>query len=230
MTADSEELLRRYRQLDSCTVSDALDALGGGKGGVVPQLHAIWEGARVVGRAVTMLLLPGPPGSPGGPHLGARAIEQGSAGDVVVIANAGRTTMGSWGGLLSLAASERGLGGVVADGAIRDVDEARNLQFPAFALAPAIRTARGRVHEAAVNTAVDLGGIAVEPGDLVIADGSGVVVVAWATAATVLAKAADIHQRELLMADLLRGGAPPTKVLGQGYESMLGDTSASRRP
>jgi 4-hydroxy-4-methyl-2-oxoglutarate aldolase len=229
MSADSEDLLSRYRQLDSCTVSDALDALDGGEGDAVPHLHAMWEGARVVGRAVTMLLLPGSPSTPG-PHLGARAIEHGGAGDVVVIANGGRTGMGSWGGLLSVAAARREMGGVVADGAIRDVDEARQLKFPAFALAATPRTARGRVHEESFNVTVELAGVAVQPGDLVIADGSGVVIVSWAAASKVLARAEDIQKRELLMADLLRNGAPPTKVLGKAYESMLGTTPPSRQP
>jgi regulator of RNase E activity RraA len=230
MNADCEETLGRYRRLDTCVVSDALDALdspGALAGGVVPHLRPMWEGARLVGRAVTVLLAPGPAAAPG-PHLGSRAIESAGPGDVIVVANAGRTEMGSWGGLLCVAAAQRGVAGVVADGAIRDVDEARQLQFPAFALAATPRTARGRVHEEASNVTVDLGGIRVAPGDLITADGSGVVIVPWPSAQAVLEKAEGIFDRELRMAGLLREGAPPTEVLGRPYESMLGDAPAGR--
>jgi 4-hydroxy-4-methyl-2-oxoglutarate aldolase len=216
---DSAELLRRCLALDTCAVSDALDARGGG-GGVAAGLHPLWEGARMAGRAVTMLLRPGPASAPG-PHLGARAIEAGGPDDVIVVANAGRTEMGSWGGLLSLAAAQRQIRGVVADGAIRDVDEAREAAFPAFARAGVPRTARGRIHEAAVNVPVELAGVLTEPGDLIMADGSGVVIVPWGQAAEVVAAAEDIQRAEQEMAAHLRAGAPATQVLGRKYESML---------
>jgi 4-hydroxy-4-methyl-2-oxoglutarate aldolase len=225
MTADCEETLRRYRRLDTCVVSDALDSMDCPNGGPASGLHPMWEGARVVGRAVTVLMMPGPAVAPG-PHLGSRAIERANAGDVIVVANGGRTEMGSWGGLLCVAAAQRGIAGVVADGAIRDVDEARQFQFPAFARAGTPRTARGRAHEGACNVTVDLAGVPVEPGDLVTADGSGVVVVPWSSVQQVLSVAEVIFDRELEMADLLRSGAPATEVLGRPYESMLDTTSA----
>jgi 4-hydroxy-4-methyl-2-oxoglutarate aldolase len=227
MNADCEETLRRYRRLDTCAVSDALDALDGRAGGAIPHLRPMWEGARTVGRAVTVLLAPGPAPAPG-PHLGSRAIETANPGDVIVVANSGRTEMGAWGGLLCVAADQRGVAGVVADGAIRDVDEARQIQFPAFARAATPRTARGRVHEETCNVIVNLGGIRVAPGDLITADGSGVVVVPWTDAKAVLERAEGIFQRELKMASLLREGAPPTEVLGRAYESMLGDATAGQ--
>jgi 4-hydroxy-4-methyl-2-oxoglutarate aldolase len=227
MTADCEELLGRYRRLDTCAVSDALDTLDGQGGGVSSLMRPMWEGARLVGRAVTVRLAPGPAPTPG-PHLGARTIEQARPGDVVVVANGGRTEMGSWGGLLCVAAAQRGIVGVVADGAIRDVDEARTMQFPAFARAGTPRTARGRVHEDACNVPVEVDGIPVAPGDLVTADGSGVVIVPWASALLVLEVAESIVDRELKLAGLLRGGAPPTEVLGRPYESLLIDAHQGR--
>jgi len=225
MTADCEETLRRYRRLDTCVVSDALDSLSGPGGGTATPLRPMWEGARVVGRAVTVMLRPGPPAAPG-PHLGSRAIEHAEPGDVIVVANGGRTQMGSWGGLLCVAAVQRGIAGVVADGAVRDVDEARQLRFPAFARASTPRTARGRVHEDGFNVVVEVAGVSVEPGDLITADGSGVVIVPWASAEMVLELAEGIFDRELKLADLLRSGVPASQVLGRAYESMLDDVPA----
>lgn len=215
-----DELVARLSPLDTCCVSDALDALG--LDGAVDGLHPVWEGAKVVGRAVTTKLEPGtaPAGSPP-VHLGARAIEAADPGDVIVIDNGGRATMGSWGGLLALAASIRGVAGVVLDGACRDVDEARDLQFPAFARGGAMRTARARVYEASCGEPVALGGVPVHPGDIVMADGSGVVVLAAADAERVVERAQQIARREQAMAERLRAGDQVSAVLGASYEHML---------
>lgn len=212
--------MARLAALDVCTVSDALDACG--LAGYVAQLPPVWEGARLVGRAVTTRLAPGPApvGNPG-VHLGVRAIERARPGDVVVIDNAGRDTMGSWGGLLSLAASLRGIAGVVTDGACRDVDGARELCFPVFARGAAAPTARSRVHEDSCNEPVELAGVPVSPGDIVMADGSGVVVVPAEVAEAVAAHAERIASREAAMAGRLRAGASVGEVMGASYEHML---------
>ena len=215
-----DDLVERLATLDVCSVSDAMDALSieGAVSGLVP----LWEGARVVGRAVTVRLAEGPP-PPGAPavHLGAAAIEASSPGDVIVVDNAGRTGMGGWGGLLTLAASLRGVGGVVVDGACRDVDEARELRFPTFAHRGVQRTARGRVHEAATGEPVQLAGIPVATGDIVMADGSGVVCLPAARAAEVVARAEQIRDRERDMQRALTAGTAVSRVLGGDYERML---------
>jgi 4-hydroxy-4-methyl-2-oxoglutarate aldolase len=213
------DLVARLAGLDVCVVSDALDSLGlaGWVAGIVP----MWEGARVVGRAMTVQLAEGPDTAREPVHLGVDAIMASAPGDVIVVANAGRTTMGSWGGLLSTAAMQRGIAGVVTDGACRDVDEARQLRFPAFARAPVARTARGRAHQVACGTPVSLGDTAVRPEDIVMADGSGVVVLAAEHAAAVVAKAESLVARENLMRDDLLAGVPPDQVLGSSYEHML---------
>ncbi len=185
-------------------------------------LLPMWEGARVVGRAVTTKLAAGP--APAGApriHLGARAIEAARPGDVIVVDNGGRVSMGSWGGLLSLAASLRGVAGVITDGACRDVDEAREMHFPVFARQGAAPTARGRVHEVSCNEPIMLAGVPVCPGDIVLADGSGVVVIPAAHASRVAQAAERIAGREATMAARLREGVPVSEVLGEPYEDML---------
>jgi 4-hydroxy-4-methyl-2-oxoglutarate aldolase len=212
--------VERLARLDGCLVSDAGDALG--IDGVATGLVPMWEGARLVGRAVTVRLEPAPAPRDTPPvHLGVAAIARSGPGDVIVVDNAGRTGMGGWGGLLSAAAVRQGVEGVVLDGALRDVDEARELRFPVFAVTRTVRTARGRVYEAEVGGRVSVGGIPVETGDLVLADGSGVVVVRAADAEAVLAKAEDLARREAEMQLGLREGLPPATVLGPKYERML---------
>lgn len=219
-TPETATLVRRLQPLDVCAVSDALDACG--IEGYVPTLVPLWEGARVVGTAVTTKLDSGPPPAGMPPvHLGARAIEAAGPGDVIVVDNDGRDTMGSWGGLLSLAASLRGVAGVVADGACRDVDEARQMAFPVFARRGVAPTARGRVHESSCNEPVRLAGVTVRPGDIVMADGSGVVVVPVDRAEEVVARAEQIARREAAMQERLRKGDSVSQVLGASYEHML---------
>lgn len=221
------EEVERLGRLDSCVVSDALDALG--LDGVLAGIAPRWEGARAFGRAVTMELAEGPaPAETPKVHLGVRAIARCGPGDVIVIGNGGRVGMGSWGGLLSVGAQAQGVGGVVTDGACRDVDEARDLHFPVFARGATARTARGRVHEASCGEQIAIGSVTVRTGDLVLADGSAVVVIAAGKADEVLTKAEEIMAKETAMADEIRKGASLATVLGVRYEDMLAGTGEER--
>jgi len=214
------DVVARLAGLDVCCISDAMDALG--IVGVVDGLSPLWEGAKVVGRAVTTRLEAGPAPAADIPvHLGARAIEACAPGDVIVVDNGGRDTMGSWGGLLSMAASMRGVAGVVTDGACRDIDEARELRFPVFGRGGAVRTARGRVHETTCGEPVSLAGVTVHSGDIVAADGSGVAVIPAADAERVADRAEQIAQRERAMQEELRAGTAVSQVLGASYEHLL---------
>jgi 4-hydroxy-4-methyl-2-oxoglutarate aldolase len=221
MTDASTDLVNRLSRLDVCAISDALDALGI-DGQVVDGLAPVWEGAKVVGVAVTTALVEGPPPPDAPPvHLGARAIEASPPGAVIVIDNGGRDSMGSWGGLLSAAAARRGVAGVITDGACRDVDEARELGFAVFARKGAVRTARGRVHESSCGAPVSLAGVPVRPGDIVAADGSGVVVIPAEQAESVCERAEYIARREAAMLASLRAGQTVSAVLGGSYEHLL---------
>ncbi len=216
-------LIQRLRRLDVCAVSDALDRLGIA-GQVASGLARQASSRRLCGRAVTYRLVPAgqAPAAKGPPrHLGTTAIELARAGDVIVAEQRTGIDAGCWGGILSLAATVKGLGGVVADGPVRDIDEARSYDLPVFCRSLTARTARGRVEEAEVNGPVCIDGVTVHPGDLVIADGSGVAFVPAARAEAVIEAAERIAAREAAMAKDLLAGAPVTEVMGQAYEHML---------
>ncbi|MCL6564046.1 MAG: RraA family protein [Firmicutes bacterium] len=210
-------LYERLAALDSCAVSDALDLLGlrGATWGIRP----LWEGAKVSGRVMTVKV------KPVGlalakEHLGVQAIMQAHPGDVIVVDHGGRLDVSAWGGLLALSAKTRGVRGVVVDGACRDLDEYRALGFPVFARGGVPITARGRIMQEAVNVEVECAGVAVAPGDWVVADGSGVVFIPQARAEEVVAAAERIASREAAIADAIRRGVPPDRAFG-GYEGML---------
>ena len=216
-TAPADSLVSRLAALDTPTLSDALDRAG--LPGVVLGLHALSEQARIAGRAVTVLLGPAD-GKPRDRHLCSAAVEAAGPGQVIVIAHHGRTDAAGWGGLLSLSASVRGIEGVVIDGACRDVDESRELGLPVYGRAGVPVSARGRVVEVDWDVPVPIGELTVAPGDLVMADGSGVVIVAAADAETVLGHAEQIAARERAMARAIRAGHPVSQVMGGNYETM----------
>jgi 4-hydroxy-4-methyl-2-oxoglutarate aldolase len=216
----ADALLDRLGALDSCVVSDALDRLA--LPGTVHGIGRLWPCRRVAGRVVTVeLALYEARAAASVPHLGTRAIEAAAGEHVIVIANHGRLEMAGWGGLLSRAARARGVRGVIVDGAARDLDEAETLGFPIFARAAVPTTARGRVMELATGGVIEVGGVAVAPDDLVIADGSGVVFVAAASAEEAVATAEGLAEREASLAEQIDRGRPPTEVLGGGYERMV---------
>jgi regulator of RNase E activity RraA len=111
--------------------------------------------------------------------------------------------------------------GVVADGPVRDVDEARDMDFPVFGRSGTARTARGRIAEEATDGPVTIGDVTVKAGDFVIADSSAVVFVAAADIGRVLEAAETIAAREAAMAAALREGRPISQVMGADYEHML---------
>ena len=209
----------RLARLDCCALSDAMDKLK--VGGVVSGLPQLSASRRIAGLAVTVKLAAGD--APAGParHLCTAAIELAGPGQVIVVEQKSGIEAGSWGGILTLGAKLRGVEGVVADGPVRDIDEARGHDFPVFARACTARTARGRIHEAATNVTVNIGDVAVDPGDYVVADGSAVIFIAAADIGRVLEAAEAIVAREAAMANALHAGEPITQVTGANYEQML---------
>ncbi len=199
------ELLDGFAALDSCAVSDALDALGlpAGLGGLRP----MWGAPVVAGFAVTVQVEPYSPG-PAGPHIGASAVAEASQDDVMVMANDARTDVSCWGGLLSLGAQLRGVRAAIVDGACRDVAEARALAFPVYARASVPATARGRLRQRSTGEPVVIAGVTVQPGDVVVADATGVALVPRARAVEVLELAAAVQERERAIAADLRAGVP----------------------
>ncbi|MCA8094856.1 RraA family protein [Burkholderia anthina] len=209
----------RLRRLDCCAVSDAMDRLG--IEGVVSGLTQLSGEGRIAGRVITVKLgtAEPPPGPP--VHLGSKAIEAGSALDVIVVEQRTGVDAGSWGGLLTLGAKLRGIAGVIADGLVRDLDEALAYGFSVFARGTTARTARGRVVEMGTGVSVEIGGQRVEPGDFVIADRSATIFIRAAEIERVLEAAEKIVAKEQAMAKALLDGTPISQVMGGAYEYML---------
>lgn len=214
----NDDLVKRLAQLDSCAVSDALDHLT--IPGVLLGLHALTVPRRIVGRVVTVQLEAADNRIPTR-HLGTAAVDASGPREVIVVAHGGRLDVSGWGGLLSLGAVRNGIEGIIVDGACRDVDESRELGLPIYARASVPITARGRVMETAWNEPVTMGNLQVAPGDLVIADGSGVVFLQAAHAEAIITTAEQIASKERAMAAAIRAGHSMTEVMGASYEELL---------
>jgi regulator of RNase E activity RraA len=214
---------QRLARLDACAVSDALDKLGIVEGYVAGLVRRCGR-PQISGRVVTYRLVaaaeaPAPSGPPR--HLGTAAIEFAKPGNVIVAQQQTGIDAGTWGGILTLAAHLKGVAGVIADGPVRDIDEAVTYGFPVFSRGLTARTARGRVAEIETNQVIRIGEAQVAPGDYVIADGSGVVFVRADDIEPVLAAAEGIAGREAAMAKALLAGQPVSEVMGGDYEHML---------
>jgi len=220
----AQERVARLRRLDACAVSDAFDRLK--LSGVVSGVPRQSGAGRIAGVAVTVKLdADSPPAGPplSGPprHLGTAAIEIAGPDNVIVVEQRGGIEAACWGGLLTLGAKVRGVAGVVADGPVRDIDEARMYDFPIFTRALTATTARGRVVERSTNAPVIAWGMTVNPGDYVIADASAVIFIAAVDIDRVLEVAESIAAREANMVKAILAGVPISKVMGGDYETML---------
>ena len=214
-----EPIVERLLKLDTCAVSDGMDRLGlmGATYGVRP----MWPCPKIVGRTVTMKIKPVGLDK-AKQHLGTLPIDAAQPGDVIVIDNGGRPDTSCWGGLLALAAKTKGISGVVIDGACRDIDESRDVGFPVYARGAVPMTARGRVMQETYNQEIEFAGVQVHPGDLVIADGSGVVVIPRSKEEEIVRAAEAVAATEARMAEGIRQGMSVLEVLEKlGYEQML---------
>jgi 4-hydroxy-4-methyl-2-oxoglutarate aldolase len=219
----SQEFDEKYRPalqtLATSNLSDAMDALGlpPGLGGITPQ----WGRTKVIGRAVTIKMTAAG-AVPSVAHLGVDAIAASQEGDVIVIDNRGDLHNNCWGEILSMGARMKGLSGVVVDGAVRDVDMCEQFGFPVHARGTVPITARGRIVQEAWNVPIRLADRAVRPGDIIVADVNGVVVIPAQKLPAVIEKAQEIAAKEWSMVEALRAGEGMQEVDRRfNYEQML---------
>ncbi|MDA8397663.1 MAG: methyltransferase [Actinomycetota bacterium] len=171
-------------KLPCANIADAMDRLGVAEG-----IHAMWSGAKLAGPAYTIWT------RSGDNRAVHQAIDAAQPGDVLVVNGGGDTTRALIGELMATRAVKRRLGGFVIDGAVRDRELIGELGLPVFArgATPAgpYKNGPGRLL-----CPVAIGGVCVLPGDIVLGDGDGVVVVPRAMGATVLEAAREIEKTE----------------------------------
>lgn len=215
-----KEYRGRLGVLATSNLSDALDQLGIARCsvvGIVPR----WGKTKIIGRAVTIKMTAAG-AVPAKAHLGVDAIYNSHPGDVIVIDNRGDLYNNCWGEILAMGARQKGVSGVVVDGAVRDVDACEVFGFPVHARGTVPLTARGRIVQEAWNVPVRLGDAPVRPGDVIVADVNGVVVIPVEKIQEVVTAAEEILNKELEMVRALESGESILDVDRRfNYERML---------
>ena len=205
---------------DLCsTASDVLDALGVGGGVGASVLGPLAAGTRLCGPAITIRY--GPEGGSVGALAGrgerARLADRdlygiGRAGDVAVFDCQGFTGASVMGSLSARWALRLGIAGCVVDGAVRDVDSILRLGIPVWSRGLTPVSGKHRLRALELNGAVSLAGLAVEPGDLVLADATGVCIVPGGHAAAVLDRCRELEAAEREIEEAIDGGAEPGEI------------------
>ncbi len=195
-----DAILERFKKLDTTCVSDAMDKIGIECAcyGVKP----VHSGQRICGRAFTVHYTPcGAVKGTVGDFL-----DDVEPGQVIVIDNAGRDTCTVWGDIMAKTAKKMGIAGTVIDGVCRDLPALVECGYPVFSKGYYMRTGKDRVYVDAVNVPVMLSDISVRPGDIVIGDDTGVVVVPGTVAEQVAEIAENIDAREQEILALVEQG------------------------
>jgi len=201
MTPDAP--LDRLQQLDTTTVSDALDFLGAP--GAAVGLRPLWDCPKVVGRASTVLLGPKTDSAPTA-HLISPVIASIETADRVLVIAGGLEGISCWGDILANAAKIKGIRGTVIDGMSRDIEGSESIGYPVFGRGVTMVSARNRVVQRAAGVPVQVCGVTVSEGDYVIADRCGTVFVAADRIDDILNLAEQIKRRQDRMVEAVRSG------------------------
>jgi regulator of RNase E activity RraA len=198
-----EPVLEGFRSVATASVADAVDQVVGRRAYLHHDVKPRINDRKVVGPAVTVA--EGPTDEKVPPAHALELIDASPAGSVMVIGIGGERDVAVWGGLMTAGAVANGFAGAILDGGVRDVTEIRrDFDFPVYARSVSPGTTVGRFRTLAANVPVVCGDIEVHPGDLIVADLDGVVVVPKDHVDAVLEVALDIERREAEQAKLIR--------------------------
>jgi regulator of RNase E activity RraA len=202
----SDALIAGFKSTYAASVSDAVELVTG-KNGTMRYDMKLMTGTNLVGRAVTSLARRAPAeqatASLAVKHS-VEIIDEAKPGDVGVVVMEGTLDIAAMGNLMATAAVERGMAGMVLDGAIRDLWDVRRMGLTVYARSKSPRTAVGHYATVAKNVPVECAGVTVRPGDIIVADEDGVVVVPQEHAARVLKESQAIDDRERGMYPFIR--------------------------
>ncbi|MBN1401396.1 MAG: RraA family protein [Anaerolineae bacterium] len=190
------ELVEAFAKLESTYVTDAMNRFGGMDANIQPAHPAM----KATGPAVTVRV------PPGDNLMVYKAMEVAQPGDVIVIEARGFVAVAQWGDMVSMIGRGLGLAGMVTDGSLRDLKGILAEEWPVFS--KPYLTPNGDLKDGPgeVNVPVAVGGVPVLPGDIIVADGSGVVVVPLADAEAVLPKAQAVAADEVHKIRAIREG------------------------
>jgi 4-hydroxy-4-methyl-2-oxoglutarate aldolase len=185
---------------------ESLGAVQGRMALMSPRMRPLIAGQRISGAAVTSYNFPGD-------NLMIHvALNVAQRGQILVLANGGGSQGALWGDVACTFAAQKGIAGVVADGPVRDIDALREMNFPVWAtvISPSHPEKRG---PGSVNVPIVADGVLVEPGDVIVADGDGVLVIPQAHLARTLEGARQRAGREVAIRQRIKAGESLFEIL-----------------
>jgi 4-hydroxy-4-methyl-2-oxoglutarate aldolase len=199
------ELIDRYRVLSSATVHEAY----GARGALSSRIKPVYPEMKVCGPAVTVKA------RPGDNLILHKAIYVARAGDVIVADADGFLEAGPWGEIMAVAAMARGIAGFVINGSVRDAEAMNALGFPVFSVGLCIKGTE-KISLGLINHPLNLDNVMITPGDLILGDRDGVVVVKREDAEEVLIKSLAREEKEEGFKERLRKGESTLDIYGFG--------------
>jgi len=185
---------------------ESLGAVQGRMALMSSRMRPLLQGRRISGAAVTSYNFPGDNLMI---HVALNVAER---GQILVLANGGGTQGALWGDVACTFAAQKGVAGVVADGPVRDIDALREMDFPVWAtsISPSHPEKRG---PGSVNVPIVVDGVLVEPGDVIVADGDGVLAIPQAHLARTLEGARQRAEREIAIRKRIKAGESLFEIL-----------------
>jgi len=220
MAQTDSRLVSQLLAVSTPNVSDALDRLGieGAPQGILP----IYPCAKIAGPAATLKVVPFGQAEESIVLGTLRAIVKGGAGSVLVVDGSENPHINSFGGVAGATAKHNGLVGCVSDAVVRDVDEYKVYGMPVYCKGIAQQSVRGRSACAGYGMEIRLGGVRVRPGDYILADENGTVVIPHERVAEVVTFAQKVRATEERVIAEIRAGADPIEAHQRvNYDNML---------
>jgi len=202
MTINAESIVEQFVGFDPATLYEA----AGHQGMVDPMIRPAWPGARMCGIACTVVC---PPADNLMLHHAVAAAKPG----IIIVANlGGYLRTGAWGEILTVAAQAKGVAGVAVDGAARDIEAIAERRFPVFSRGLAIGSCT-KERFGSLDIPIQFGGVIVHPGDIVLGDSDGIVIVAKERAEKILEAATRRRLREAEIMEELNKGKTTLELL-----------------
>jgi 3-hexulose-6-phosphate synthase (EC 4.1.2.43) len=195
-----EEIRKILATVSTSNISDAMH-----RKGAMQDIFSMLPGKKMIGTAITVQTFKGDWAKP------VEAIDEAKEGDVIVIYNGSRH-VAPWGGLATLSCLNKGIAGVVVDGAVRDIDEIRKIGLPVFATCNVPNAGEPKGF-GEINSEIVCGNQSVSPGDYIIGDDNGVVVIPKERAYEIARRAKEVEKTEQRLFEEIRRGSTLSEVM-----------------
>ena len=199
----SKEILNAFSTMNAAALHESM----GKKGALANDIKTVWPGARVWGSALTVQC------GPGDNLLIHKAITIARPGDVLMVTTGGYAEAGIWGEIMTVAAMARGIKGLVTDGSVRDTAAIKERGFPVFSRSISIKGTT-KLAPGKINNSIVVGGVTVNPGDIIFGDDDGLVVIPPDKAEQVLMAARQREDKERIIMERLESGETTMDLLG----------------